>query len=56
MGFIGLLTWQALRGQPVLAPDTVTLAAYAALIGITGVLAAAVIAHSRRSRRNLHSA
>ena len=36
LGIVGLLTWQALRGQPLLAPDAATLAA-------AGVLLAAVV-------------
>jgi hypothetical protein len=36
LGLVGLLTWQALRGQPLLAPDAATLAA-------AGVLLAAVV-------------
>jgi hypothetical protein len=36
LGLVGLLTWQALRGQPLLAPDALTLTALAGLIG--GVL------------------
>jgi hypothetical protein len=31
-----LLTWQALRGQPLLAPDAVTLTAFVALLATTG--------------------
>ncbi len=38
-GLVGLLTWQALRGQPLLAPDAATLTA--ALVLATGVLLAA---------------
>lgn len=37
LGLTLLTTWQALRGQPLLAPDAVTLAALAALIGLTGL-------------------
>ena len=41
-GLLVLLTWQALRGQPLLAPDAATLAAAGALCAVTlgaGVLA-----------------
>lgn len=31
LGLVGLVTWQALRGQPLLSPDTATLGAAAAL-------------------------
>jgi hypothetical protein len=42
------LTWQALRGQPLLRPDAVTLAAWAILAIVTATAAAAVIARGRR--------
>jgi hypothetical protein len=35
LGWVLLLTWQALRGQPFLAPDLATLTAYALLLGST---------------------
>jgi hypothetical protein len=39
-GIVVLVTWQALRGQPLLAPDAVTLAALGALaLGTAGALA-----------------
>jgi hypothetical protein len=40
VGWIALLTWQALRGQSIVAPDMVTLGAYAGLIGFVVVIAA----------------
>lgn len=43
-----LLTWQALRGQPVLAPDAVTLAALAAVVLATGGALAGIAAASAR--------
>jgi hypothetical protein len=33
-GLVVLLSWQALRGQPLIAPDAETLAAAAALVGL----------------------
>jgi hypothetical protein len=42
LGLIGLLTWQALRGQSIIAPDGLTLAAGGALLGAV-VLATALI-------------
>jgi hypothetical protein len=42
LGLLGLLTWQALRGQSVIAPDTLTWTAYAGLLGF--VLIAVTIA------------
>lgn len=40
--FLGLVTWQALRGQPLLLPDALTLGALGALAAAT-VLAVAVV-------------
>jgi hypothetical protein len=42
------LTWQALRGQPLLRPDAVTLAAWAVLAVVTATAAAVVVARGRR--------
>ncbi|MEU8298752.1 hypothetical protein AB0C04_15905 [Micromonospora sp. NPDC048909] len=42
-----LLTWQALRGQPLLRPDALTLAAVAALVLATATAAALVVARRR---------
>jgi hypothetical protein len=42
------LTWQALRGQPLLRPDAVTLAAWAVLAIATATAAAVVVARGRR--------
>lgn len=47
LALVMLLTWQAWRGQPVLAPDALTLGAYAALIGILA-LATLIILSSRQ--------
>lgn len=46
-----LLTWQALRGQPLLRPDVTTLAASAALLVAT--VAAGTVVLSRRRRPDL---
>jgi hypothetical protein len=40
LGMVGLLTWQALRGQSIIAPDTLTWEAWGTLVGL--VLAAVV--------------
>ncbi|MFI6262582.1 hypothetical protein [Micromonospora sp. NPDC051006] len=42
-----LLTWQALRGQPLLRPDALTLAAVAALVLATATAAALVVTRRR---------
>ncbi|KWV31254.1 hypothetical protein [Micromonospora rifamycinica] len=43
-----LLTWQALRGQPLLRPDVTTLAASAALLVAAGAAATVVLFRRRR--------
>ena len=43
-----LLTWQALRGQPLLRPDTLTLAAVAAVVVPTATAVGVVVARRRR--------
>ncbi|HEX9440012.1 MAG TPA: hypothetical protein VF909_10030 [Roseiflexaceae bacterium] len=48
LGLIALLIWQALRGQPLIAPDVTTLAALAALACATALAAGAIFAHGRR--------
>src|SRR5262249_28298733 len=48
LGLMLLLLWQALRGQPLLAPDAATLAALGALLGATALAVLAVLAHARR--------
>jgi hypothetical protein len=42
-----LLTWQALRGQPLMQPDALTLAAWVVLAAATAAAAAAVVARRR---------
>jgi hypothetical protein len=48
LGLIVLLTWQALRGQPLIAPDMLTLVALGALLGAAALATAAVLVHARR--------
>jgi hypothetical protein len=43
-----LLTWQALRGQPLLQPDALTLTAWAALAAATAIATVAVVARRRQ--------
>jgi hypothetical protein len=50
LGLVGLVTWQALRGLPVLAPDGPTLVALGALVVAVGVAVVAVL------RRREHGA
>jgi hypothetical protein len=47
-GLLGLLTWQAMRGQSVIAPDMLTLSAYAGLVGFVLVAATAALALLRQ--------
>jgi hypothetical protein len=47
LGLILLLIWQALRGQPLLAPDAATLAALGALFGAAALAVLGVLAHAR---------
>ncbi|MGH3965459.1 MAG: hypothetical protein ACRDRY_19740 [Pseudonocardiaceae bacterium] len=47
LGLVGLLLWQALRGQPLIAPDGWTLGAAAALIAALAASVAAVLYRSR---------
>ncbi len=48
-GLVVLLTWQALRAQPLLAPDAVTLAALATLVAVTGAAIVGTLAAARRT-------
>ncbi|MGW3895732.1 hypothetical protein ACWD6L_11075 [Micromonospora profundi] len=48
-----LLTWQALRGQPLLRPDALTLVAVAALVVATATAAGRVLARGRRTELTL---
>jgi len=49
LGLIALLTWQALRSQPLIAPDAATLAALGALLGGAALATVAILAHARRA-------
>jgi len=51
LGLVVLLTSQALRGQPLIAPDALTLTALAALVLGAGGGAAVVLARGRRAAR-----
>jgi hypothetical protein len=52
LGWVALLAWQALRGQPVLAPDMLTLAAYAGLIGIVALITGVTLTFLRQTPAN----
>ena len=49
IGLTALVVWQALRGQPVIAPDGLVLAALAGGFGVSAIAAGAVIAWSRNT-------
>jgi hypothetical protein len=51
LGLIGLLTWQALRGQSIVAPDGLTLAVGGALIGAVALATALIVIVGRRGAR-----
>jgi hypothetical protein len=47
LGWVLLLTWQALRGQPIIAPDGLTLAVLAALAGAVVLATSAILLSPR---------
>jgi hypothetical protein len=49
LGLVVLLTWQALRGQPLIAPDAVTLGVLLALAAVASTAASVVMLHARRT-------
>jgi hypothetical protein len=48
LGTVLLLLWQALRGQPVIAPDAATLAAFGGLFGGAALVVGATLLHARQ--------
>jgi hypothetical protein len=51
IGLIALLAWQALRGQSVIAPDGLTLAALAGLLGLSAIATGFVVTRGRGKNR-----
>jgi hypothetical protein len=49
LGIVALVTWQALRAQPIIAPDSLTIAVFSTIV-FTVLLAALVIIRSRPLR------
>jgi hypothetical protein len=50
LGLLAILTWQAERGQPVIAPDAATMTALGALLAAAVVAAVTVVAVGRAAR------
>jgi hypothetical protein len=50
LGLVGLVSWQALRGQALLAPDALTLGALAAIVGAVIVSSLTTVLHAQRNR------
>jgi hypothetical protein len=51
LGLVALVTWQALRDQPLLQADGLTLAAAGALFGFSAAATACVVAHAQWAGR-----
>ncbi len=47
LGLLALLTWQALRGQSIIAPDSLTVAAFAGLLAVVAIPTAAIMVWGR---------
>jgi hypothetical protein len=50
LGLVGVLTWQALRGQPVIAPEARTLGVLCAVLLTAGISASVVVLRARSGR------
>ena len=49
LAFVALITWQALRAQPLLRPDTITVAAFAAIVVSAAAIASRTVARARNA-------
>lgn len=56
LGTVGLVTWQALRAQPLLQPDALTLAGLAGIVVATSVAAVVVLRRDRSAAASPESA
>jgi hypothetical protein len=50
---VWLVTWQALRGQPLFQPDATTLSALASILGITALSSLIVMMHARLNNKTV---
>jgi hypothetical protein len=48
LGFAALVTWQALRDQSIISPDTLTIQVFAGIVSIIVFSSLGVVAHARR--------
>ena len=48
LGLLVLLTWQALRGQSIIAPDTITLMAVAGLLAVVAIPTTVIMVWGRK--------
>lgn len=55
LGMVGILTWQALRSQPIIAPDTLTLSASAILTSAFVLAIVAILGHARTRARTIEA-
>ncbi|MCB0063335.1 MAG: hypothetical protein KDE19_14540 [Caldilineaceae bacterium] len=53
LGVTALVTWQALRAQPLFAPDALTIAAFALLAGAMNISTVAILLYARRQNRGV---
>jgi hypothetical protein len=56
LGLIGLLTWQALRGQSLIAPDGLTLAAFGVLVAVVAGLSGLILRKPQLAQDQLQPA
>jgi hypothetical protein len=51
LGLVGLITWQALRDQSIIAPDGLTIAVFSSLVGIVLLSFVGIVTHARTASR-----
>ena len=52
LGWVALVTWQALRGQPFIAPDGLTLLTLASLVGAASLATSGILLHARHTKQS----